>query len=182
MKIPVRDRPLLKQDCPPRPGLRNQRKYQTQDEINMIAKERLDSGKTGRFGQNKLPEGMKKQLVFPVATIMCYLLGMFTRKWIKTSLFSKQSWWVHPGYIRPFSPSETKLETRPIWAGDLWRSLQCTSCPCGREGSGLQLPREWGIYPCQVLWWAAGQQGPCPLALIRQETQSKPSYYKYKNS
>lgn len=80
MKIPVRDHPLLKQDCPPRPGLRNQRKYQTQDEINMIAKERLDSGKTGRFGQNKLPEGMKKQLVFPVATTMCYLLGMFTRK------------------------------------------------------------------------------------------------------
>lgn len=39
MKIPVRDRPFLKQDCLPRPGLRNQRKYQTQDEINMIAKE-----------------------------------------------------------------------------------------------------------------------------------------------
>lgn len=54
--------------------------------------------------------------------------------------------------------------------------------PLWGEGRGLQLPRAWGVYPCQGLWWAAGQQGPSPLALIRQETQSKPSYYKYKNS
>lgn len=108
MKIPERECPLLKQDSSQaRPQAL--RKSQTQDEVNMIAKG-LDSGKTGWFAQNKLPEGIKKQLVFLVVITICYLLGMFTRKWIKELPTIKIKPWVHPGHIWTLRPRETKQE------------------------------------------------------------------------
>lgn len=146
----------------------------------MIAKD-LNSGKTGWFAQSKLPEGIKKELVFPMVITICYLLRMFTRKWIKDLPTVKIMPFVHPGYIWPLSPRETKHEAYPVGSGDLWRSWQYTMCPCGQDTDACSCKAAVGYF-CQVPCWVAASLPLSPSAMIGQERQSDSSLSKCKNS
>ena len=77
---------------------------------------------------------------------ICYLLRMFSRKWIKDLPTVKIKPFVHPGYIWPLSPRETKHKAYPVGSGDLWRSWQYTMCPCGQDTGALQLQSSSGIF------------------------------------
>lgn len=99
----------------------------------------------------------KKKLVFPVVITICYLLGMFTKKWMKDLPTIKIKPFIHPGYIWPLSGRETKHKAYPVRSGDLWRSWQYTGCSCGWDTSPPQLQSSSGIS------WSDGLLGSsCP--------------------
>lgn len=87
---------------------------------------------------------------------------MFTRKWIKDLPTVKIMLFVHPGYIWPLSPRETKHEAYPVGSGDLWRSWQYTMCPCGQDTGALQLQSSSGIFLSDAL---LGSSLPAPQSL-----------------
>lgn len=108
-----------------------------------------------------------------MVTTICYLLGMFTRKWIKDlPIFKIKLWFTQEHLVHRALQSDQVICGGP---GNAHCAL------CGRDRRALQLQSRNEMYFAGVLL-GSSPSPLSPLAMIRQEAQSEPTCSKCENS